>query len=105
MPRSHYPHYRTANSGSKRSLIVGGLIIIAFAAFSYSKYQPPEHQTIEQQSAQYQCDGRRRCSEMTSCAEAKFFLENCPGTQMDGDHDGIPCEQDMCSGLFDGLLR
>lgn len=42
------------------------------------------------------CDGRLHCSQMTSCAEATFFLKNCPGTQMDGDGDGIPCEQQWC---------
>lgn len=47
-------------------------------------------------SVQYRCDGRTRCSQMTSCDEAKFFLRNCPGTQMDGDGDGIPCEQQWC---------
>ena len=47
-------------------------------------------------SVQYRCDGRTRCSQMTSCDEAKFFLRNCPGTQMDGDSDGIPCEQQWC---------
>ena len=47
-------------------------------------------------SAQYRCDGRTRCSQMTSCDEAKFFLKTCPGTQMDGDSDGIPCEQQWC---------
>jgi cold shock CspA family protein len=42
------------------------------------------------------CDGRTMCSQMTSCAEATFFLQNCPGTQMDGDGDGVPCEQQFC---------
>jgi hypothetical protein len=46
--------------------------------------------------ANFQCDGRTYCSQMTSCAEATFFLRNCPGTKMDGDHDGIPCEQQWC---------
>jgi hypothetical protein len=45
---------------------------------------------------QFSCDGRTRCPEMTSCAEARFFLQNCPGTKMDGDHDGIPCEDQLC---------
>ena len=49
-------------------------------------------------SAQFRCDGRTRCSQMTSCEEAKFFRANCPGTQMDGDNDGIPCEQQWCTG-------
>lgn len=44
----------------------------------------------------YRCDGRRYCSQMSSCAEAKFFLANCPRVEMDGDGDGIPCEQQRC---------
>jgi len=48
----------------------------------------------------YQCDGRTYCSEMTSCEEAKYFLKNCPGVKMDGNHDGIPCEQQWCTGFF-----
>ena len=43
------------------------------------------------------CDGRTRCQQMTSCEEATWFLQNCPGTQMDGDGDGIPCEQQWCT--------
>ncbi|MCU0805033.1 MAG: excalibur calcium-binding domain-containing protein [Burkholderiales bacterium] len=35
---------------------------------------------------------------MTSCAEATFFLSNCPGVKMDGDGDGIPCEEQWCAG-------
>ncbi|MCK0155445.1 excalibur calcium-binding domain-containing protein [Alcanivorax sp. S6407] len=31
---------------------------------------------------------------MTSRAEAEFFTRNCPNTKMDGDRDGIPCEND-----------
>jgi len=34
---------------------------------------------------------------MTSCAEAKFFLKNCPGVKMDGDGDGVPCEDQWCT--------
>lgn len=47
-------------------------------------------------AAQFSCDGRRHCSQMTSCAEATFFLQNCPGTEMDGDRDGVPCERQWC---------
>ena len=35
-----------------------------------------------------------------SCDEAKFFLRNCPDTKMDGDHDGIPCEEQWCTSGF-----
>src|ERR1700761_6119789 len=44
----------------------------------------------------FSCDGRVYCSQMTSCAEAKYFLAHCPGTKMDGDGDGIPCERQFC---------
>jgi cytoskeletal protein RodZ len=47
------------------------------------------------ESPQYQCSGKVHCSEMTSCEEARFYLQNCPGTKMDGDRDGKPCE-DWC---------
>lgn len=42
------------------------------------------------------CDGRTHCSQMTSCAEAKYFLAHCPGVKMDGDRDGTPCELQWC---------
>ncbi len=46
--------------------------------------------------APFHCDGRRYCSQMKSCAEAKYFLEHCPNVKMDGDHNGIPCESQWC---------
>jgi hypothetical protein len=33
---------------------------------------------------------------MTSCEEAKFYLKNCPDAKIDGDDDGIPCEEQWC---------
>ena len=42
----------------------------------------------------YSCDGRQYCSQMNSREEAVFFINNCPNTKMDGDHDGQPCERD-----------
>ncbi len=44
----------------------------------------------------FHCDGRIHCTQMTSCEEATWFLRNCPGTKMDGDNDGIPCERGPC---------
>lgn len=44
----------------------------------------------------YTCKGKTYCSQMTSCEEAMFYQHNCPGTKMDGDHDGIPCESQWC---------
>ena len=48
-------------------------------------------------AAGFSCDGRKVCSQMRSCAEAKYFLANCPGTTMDGDKNGIPGEKQWCS--------
>jgi cold shock CspA family protein len=45
----------------------------------------------------FSCDGRTHCSQMTSCAEAKWFIHNCPGTKMDGNNDGIPCQEQWCN--------
>ncbi|MFZ3175390.1 MAG: cold shock domain-containing protein [Thiobacillus sp.] len=45
----------------------------------------------------FHCDGRTHCSQMTSCAEAEFFLNNCPNVEMDGNNDGEPCEKQWCN--------
>lgn len=45
----------------------------------------------------YRCDGRQRCSQMTSCDEAMYFIRHCPNTKMDGDGDGVPCEKQWCN--------
>ncbi len=51
----------------------------------------------------FKCDGRTRCNQMTSCEEATYFLNNCPGVKMDGRNggpgsgNGIPCERQWCN--------
>jgi cold shock CspA family protein/Tfp pilus assembly protein PilE len=45
------------------------------------------------QGTAFKCDGRTHCSQMHSYEEAVFFLRNCPGTKMDGNNDGEPCER------------
>ena len=44
----------------------------------------------------FSCDRRAYCSQMKSCAEAKYFLANCPGVKMDGNRDGTPCQKQWC---------
>lgn len=44
----------------------------------------------------FRCDGRQFCSQMTSCAEANYFLTHCPDVHMDGNGDGVPCERQWC---------
>lgn len=53
----------------------------------------PVHTTL---TSKFKCDGRTTCSTMSSCEEASFFTKNCPNTTMDGDGDGIPCEDQWC---------
>jgi hypothetical protein len=40
----------------------------------------------------FSCGTKRKCGEMSSCAEARFYLEECGLTRLDGDGDGVPCE-------------
>ena len=53
----------------------------------------PARQPQLASTAKFKYDGRQYCSQMSSCAEATYFLKNCPGVKMDGDNDGVPCEQ------------
>ena len=55
---------------------------------------PPTATTL---TGSFSCDGRKHCTQMKSCEEAKYFLANCPGVKMDGDKDGIPCEEQWCT--------
>lgn len=41
---------------------------------------------------QFTCSGKRFCREMTSCAEANFYLRRCGVSSLDGNSDGEPCE-------------
>jgi predicted negative regulator of RcsB-dependent stress response len=71
-------------------------VALASAQASAEPTRPrsPIAETIPSQ--QFKCDGRTYCSQMTSCQEATFFLQNCPGAKMDGNNDGIPCEKQWC---------
>ena len=52
-----------------------------------------EQETPKEVFGSYQCSQDKiYCSSMSSYEEAKWHLDNCQGTKMDGDGDGIPCE-------------
>lgn len=56
----------------------------------------PSSQTALANNAQpYACGSKTYCREMTSCDEAYFHLRQCGLTRLDGDGDGVPCE-DIC---------
>ena len=100
---------RSSGFGSRLIAIV---IVAVLGWYGYTQYANrvaqiqgvPQTATASPVSAPlpagFKCDGRQHCSEMTSSNEAKLFLKNCPGVQMDGDGDGVPCEQQWCTGVF-----
>jgi hypothetical protein len=51
--------------------------------------------SLTSENSQFTCDGRQHCGQMISRAEAEYFIKYCPNTKMGGDHDGIPCENDL----------
>ena len=55
------------------------------------------HGANGQTRAAFTCGTKRHCREMTSCAEARFYLEKCGLTRIDGDGDGMPCSG-LCRG-------
>lgn len=92
------------------SLIILGIVVVVLKPFIFGIYEREtlRHQdstvvqtVVSQSSTQpavstvrpYTCDGRTHCSQMRSYEEAVFFINNCPGTKMDGNHDGRPCEK------------
>lgn len=38
------------------------------------------------------CGPKRYCNQMSSCAEAMHYLQECGLSRLDGDGDGVPCE-------------
>lgn len=103
------PH-RPARQRSFAGTVIAVLLLAGVSAFAFVQFNAarsgfrPSAETVpgplapRQPAQAFQCDGRTHCSQMTSCEEAKFFLRSCPGTQMDGDGDGIPCESQWCGG-------
>jgi len=80
------------------------VIIIIWLAFvnkekapedPFANFDNPQQQELS--LPDFACEGKKNCSEMTSCEEAKFYMRNCSGTNLDPDGDGIPCEG-LCTG-------
>lgn len=79
--------FRVYNASSTRALPLAPTPEIARVSSPQTPTAPVQH---------FRCDGRLHCSQMHSCAEATYFLEHCPGVEMDGDRDGVACEQQWC---------
>ncbi|TWI55458.1 endonuclease YncB(thermonuclease family) [Pseudomonas duriflava] len=54
-------------------------------------YTPPVKDETEAADV-FNCSALKACKAMSSCAEAKYQLQHCGNTKIDGNRDGIPCE-------------
>jgi endonuclease YncB( thermonuclease family) len=43
------------------------------------------------------CDDKKRCAQMSSCEEARFYLTRCGLKSLDENRNGVPCES-LCKG-------
>lgn len=86
------------NGGTLLVIAVVGAMVLAVYADRHGIVadSKPSVKLLERPTQSFTCDGRVHCSQMTSCEEATYFLKHCPNTMMDGDADGIPCEQQWC---------
>ncbi|WP_206194434.1 excalibur calcium-binding domain-containing protein [Shewanella polaris] len=108
--RNSQPHrYDNHRSSSLISRLILLVSIIGIGIFGYKQYQKMTatpvltNEDVEQMqwiepTPSFSCEaGKTHCSQMTSCAEATFYINNCPGTKMDGNNDGVPCERQFCN--------
>jgi phosphatidylserine/phosphatidylglycerophosphate/cardiolipin synthase-like enzyme len=67
-------------------------------AHSVTYTGPLSHQSNKQASklqlrnAGFACGSKTKCSQMTSCEEARFYLNRCSVRSLDRDGNGVPCE-------------
>jgi hypothetical protein len=105
--RSHPARDRQRTPDHRVAALLSLLLVSGLGAYGYSQYRarsaPTQASTpgvpvdAVSPASPYSCDGRTMCSQMNSCPEATYFIRNCPGTQMDGDGDGVPCESQWCN--------
>lgn len=114
-PRPHR-HTHRSGSGRARRRLAAMALLLGLGLLGYRQYQDNNANTSFVVAAPvstnngtvrsnvpvavtpaFRCDGRQHCSQMHTCAEATWFIRHCPNTKMDGDHDGIPCEQQLCN--------
>lgn len=103
------PTKRNTNPRSKKSSFKFNIIILIllgmvgsyiFQAFSAGSNPIPNtiKSVFEKEDfTGYRCEGKQHCSQMNSCKEARFYLQNCPNVKIDGNHDGVPCEMQWCN--------
>ena len=80
-----------------RFLLIGAWLVASVCACGLPTQESSKRSPQPVASrTQFRCEGKTRCSQMSSCEEATFYIQNCPGTEMDGDGDGVPCESQWC---------
>lgn len=83
-------------------LMVAYVIYVRFSnpnsTISASAYEVVSVREALSPQPEFDCKPEKNsCSKMTSCAEALAYQEQCRVPGMDGDSDGIPCEQQWCN--------
>lgn len=69
------------------------VIIMSSCALNAAEKQKKEP---KQKSERFSCNGKDKCKEMSTCSEAKFYLNECGVRKLDRDKDGVPCES-LCN--------
>ena len=99
------------NSSSNPLLIIATVGLVSMGSYFVYSYQSKNESALVEQipapikskkkrkkyNDKFNCAGKVYCSDMTSCEEAKYYLNNCTGTKIDGDNDGVPCESQWCN--------
>jgi len=101
---------RNSSAGAFLSAIVGLALLLVLgyvghvrlsnstSTISASAYKIVSARDALNSQPEFQCKPEKNsCSKMASCAEALFHQEQCSVPDMDGDRDGIPCEQQWCN--------
>jgi cold shock CspA family protein len=101
---------RQSSSGSFASATLGLMLLLMLGYVGYVRFSNQDstisasaYKIVSARDAlrahpEFQCiPEKNSCSKMTSCAEALFHQERCKVPDMDGDGDGIPCEQQWCN--------
>ncbi|GEM_PF-955614 len=76
----------------KKIMSVLGLAITLFVIFMAVKEMVEEKPSKIIDGRKIECGSCGYCSEIKSCAEAYFLLNQCGCSSLDRDKDGIPCE-------------
>lgn len=65
--------------------------------WDWRKQHPSDQSPAQARQGGLECGRKRRCSQMASCDEARFYFIHCNEETLDGNHDGRPCES-LCDG-------